>query len=156
MTTAAQMEELFASIEGTTVRRMFGGLGVFRQGLMYALVADDVLYLKGDAGTQAAFEREDCPQWIYDGKQRPVAMPYWRLPERLYDEPDEFREWALAAFAVAERTAKPKAGKTAKPGPRNVASSRKPPAKAVKSSKADNEKPALKPAARPSRNSRKG
>jgi DNA transformation protein len=102
----AQMEELFAVVEGVAIRRMFGGLGMFRQGLMFALVADDVLYMKADETTSPAYEAEGGEQWVYDGKDRPVPMPYWRLPERLYDEPDEFREWALAAFAVAERTAK--------------------------------------------------
>ena len=42
-------------------------------------------------------------------------MQYWRLPERLYDEPDEFRQWALNAFAVAERA------KKAKPAPKRKA-----------------------------------
>src|SRR5262249_9907095 len=92
------------------MRRMFGGLGIFRRGLMYALVAGGVLYLKGDETTRPAFEAEGCERWFYDGKKGAVAMPYWRLPERLYDEADEFRDWALKAFAVAERTAKPKGG----------------------------------------------
>jgi DNA transformation protein len=41
-------------------------------------------------------------------------MPYWQLPERLYDEPDEFREWALKAFAVARQGPKAKAKQSAK------------------------------------------
>jgi DNA transformation protein len=138
MSTEAQMEELFAPVEGTTIRRMFGGLGIFREGLMYALVADGVLYLKADAETKDAFEAEGCRQWVYDGKQRAVAMPYWRMPERLYDEPDAFREWALAAFAVAARTAKPKTGK-----PRSTKAGAAPARAATK-------KPARRPAARKS------
>ena len=111
----AQMEELFAVVEGVSLRRMFGGLGMFRRGLMFALVADEVLYMKADEATSDAYEAEGCGQWVYDGKTRPVPMPYWRLPERLYDEPDEFRDWALAAFAVAERMAKPKKPSARKP-----------------------------------------
>ena len=70
---------------------------------MFALVAEDTLYLKADEDTAIAFKAEGCGPFLYDGKDRPVAMRYWRLPERLYDEPDEFRQWALNAFAVAER-----------------------------------------------------
>ena len=40
---------------------------------------------------------------------RAMPMPYWRAPERLFDEPDEFTEWARTAFAVAVRTQKAKA-----------------------------------------------
>jgi DNA transformation protein len=108
MPSQAQVEEMFAVIDGTSVRKMFGGLGVFRRGIMYALVADDVLYLKADEATSPGYEAEGSQQWVYDGRDRAMPMPYWRLPDRLFDEPDEFREWALAAFAVAERTTKPK------------------------------------------------
>jgi len=109
----AQMEELFSVVEGASIRRMFGGLGIFRDGLMFALVADDILYMKADEGTAPAYEAEGCGQWSYEAKSRVMPMPYWQLPERLYDEPDEFRTWALAAFDVAKRTVKkkPKAGK---------------------------------------------
>ena len=46
--------------------------------------------------------------WVYQGTHRASKeTAYWRLPERLYDEPDEFRDWALAAIQVAERTKAP-------------------------------------------------
>jgi DNA transformation protein and related proteins len=95
--------ELFEPVGSVSFRRMFRGLGIFRQGLMFALVADDTLYLKADDDTATAFKAEGCGPFIYDGKDRPVVMQYWRLPERLYDDPEEFRQWALNAFAVAER-----------------------------------------------------
>jgi len=102
--------ELFAPVDGVTLRRMFGGLGVFRRGIMFALVSDDILYLKADDANLAAFKAEGSGPFVYDGMGKPHAMPYWRVPDRLLDEPEEFRDWALAAFAVAERTrtAKPK------------------------------------------------
>jgi DNA transformation protein len=110
-----QMEELFAVVEGATLRRMFGGVGIFKNGLMFALVADDVLYMKADEATAPRFVAEGFGQWIYPGRGRPVPMPYWQVPDRLFDEPDEFREWAIVAFEVAERTKKqPKAKKAAK------------------------------------------
>lgn len=106
--------ELFEPVGGVSFRRMFGGVGIFRHGLMFALVADDTLYLKADDDTSIAFKAEGSGPFVYDGKDRPVAMQYWRLPERLYDEPDEFRQWALNAFAVAERARE----KNPKRGPR--------------------------------------
>jgi DNA transformation protein len=110
------LADLFEPVGGVSFRRMFGGMGIFRQGIMFALVADDVLYLKADESTTASFQSEGCGPFVYDGKDKPHVMPYWRLPERLYDEPDEFRDWALAAFAVAERSkvGKPKKKKRPK------------------------------------------
>jgi DNA transformation protein and related proteins len=100
------LNELFAPVGGVTIKRMFGGLGVFKGGLMFALVADDVLYFKADATSAPGFEAEGFHQWVYDGHKRPVAMPYWQAPDRLYDDPDQFVDWARTAFAVAERTKK--------------------------------------------------
>ena len=85
---------------------MFGGIGVFKDGLMFGLVDDDVLYMKADETTAARYEAEGQSRWAYEGKGKQVALPYWRLPDRLYDEPDEFREWALVAFGVAEQRKK--------------------------------------------------
>jgi DNA transformation protein and related proteins len=108
------LEELFEPIGGVSLRRMFGGIGVFRDGVMFSLVDDDVLFLKADETTLERFEAEGSTPWIYQGRHRAnVSTSYWRIPERLYDEPEEFREWAVAAFVVAERAKKPKAKKAA-------------------------------------------
>src|SRR5260221_6269567 len=101
-----QLEELFAAVEGATLRKMFGGIGVFKEGLMFALVANDALYMKADETTSPKFAAEGFGQWIYPGRDRPVPMPYWQVPARLFDDPDKFPEWALIAFDVARPTKK--------------------------------------------------
>lgn len=106
------LEELFEPVGGVSLRRMFGGIGVFKDGVMFGLVDDDVLFLKADETTLERFEAEGSTPWIYQGRHRAnVSASYWRVPERLYDEPDEFREWAVAAFVVAGRAKRPKAKK---------------------------------------------
>ncbi len=98
------LEELLAPVGGVTIRRMFGGRGVFRDGLMFALLSSrGVFYFKADAETAPAFAAEGCEQWTPEMKGRAMPMPYWRAPERLFDEPDEFAEWARAAYAAARR-----------------------------------------------------
>jgi DNA transformation protein len=100
------LAELFEPVGGVTIKRMFGGLGVFKGGLMFALVADDVLYFKADETTSPRFAAEGFGQWLYEGRGKSVAMPYWQAPDRLYDEADDFADWARAAFEVAVRTQK--------------------------------------------------
>lgn len=112
--------ELFEPIGGVTFRKMFGGVGIFRDGLMFALVADDTLYLKADEGTAVDFQAEGSGPFVYDGKDRPVAMQYWRLPERLYDDPEAFREWALTAFEVAVRARAEKPKRKPRPSKRKT------------------------------------
>jgi DNA transformation protein and related proteins len=91
---------------------MFGGAGVYCDGLMFGLVSDDTLYFRVDDGNRRQFEAEGMRPFSYDGKGRTIELPYWRAPERLLDEADEMVEWARAALAAAGRTAakkKPKA-----------------------------------------------
>ncbi len=102
------IRDLFAPFGPVTVRRMFSGAGIFADGLMFGLVVRDVIYLKVDDLNRADFEHEGCAPLTYtrgkkSGQPSEHALPYWRLPERLYDDPDELAEWAQHAFAAAER-----------------------------------------------------
>ena len=102
------IRDLLASFGPVTVRRMFSGAGIFSNGLMIGLIVRDVIYLKADESSIADFEREGSGPFTYTrgkSKGRPTqhALPYWRLPERLYDDPDELAVWARRALAVAER-----------------------------------------------------
>ena len=103
-------------VGGVSFRRMFGGAGVFRDGLMFALVLDDVLYLKADERTRPQFEAEGCEPFCYEARGRTVTTSYWRVPERLLEEPEAFAEWAGAAFDVAKWRAKQSAKKESKAG----------------------------------------
>jgi DNA transformation protein and related proteins len=102
------IRDLFAPFGSVTVRRMFSGAGIFADGLMFGLVVRDVIYLKVDDSNRADFEREGCGPFTYtrgkkSGRPSEHALPYWRLPERLYDDADELAVWARRAFSVAER-----------------------------------------------------
>ena len=104
------LTEMFAGFGPIAVRRMFSGAGVFADGLMIALVVDGVIYLKADDSFVPLFEREGQAPFSYktrDGKR--TLNSYWRMPERLYDEPDELAEWARHSLQAARRTGnKPK------------------------------------------------
>lgn len=106
------LEEQFAPIDGVTFRSMFGGLGVFRDGIMFALVADDTLYFRVDDGNQPDYEAEDSEPFTYQGKGKPMAMSYWRAPERLFDDADEFVSWANNAIEASRRVAAAKQKRT--------------------------------------------
>lgn len=102
------IRDLFAPFRPVTIRRMFSGAGIFADGLMFGLVVREVIYLKADDSSAADFEREGCAPFTYtrgkkSGRPSEHALPYWRLPERLYDDPEELAAWAARAFAAAER-----------------------------------------------------
>ena len=106
------LREFLAPLGTITIKRMFGGASVYADGILFALVDDDVLYLKADAATKGKFEAEGLGPFTYEGKTGPVAMSYWRAPERLYDDADEMAEWAREAVLAARRAKTKPAPKT--------------------------------------------
>jgi DNA transformation protein len=85
---------------------MFGGQGIFVDGMMIALVAGEVIYLKADAETIPAFEQQGLAPFSYATKNGEHTLTsYWRMPDRLYDDPEELARWARDAQAAALRRA---------------------------------------------------
>ena len=85
-----------------SARRMFGGVGIMRDGVMFALLADDVMYLRVDEATRTKFEVEGCGPFTYRRAGRRVALgSYYAVPERLYDEPEMLVAWARESVEVA-------------------------------------------------------
>jgi DNA transformation protein len=107
------IRELFAAFGTVTVRRLFGGAGIYAEETMFALAHDGVIYLKVDAHTAAAFERESLAPFTYTTRHgKRGVMSYRRMPDRLYDDPDELAAWAREALAAARRPAARKSKKT--------------------------------------------
>jgi DNA transformation protein len=114
------IREIFSAFGPVSVRRMFGGAGIYADGVMFALVADGVIYLKVDAQNEPDFEREKLAPFTYVAKNNKRAvMSYRRMPDRFYDEPEELAGWAREALAAARRAQKPRpGGRPARPAAR--------------------------------------
>ena len=104
--------EQMAGFGRVTIRAMFGGADVYHDGLMFALVDDEVLYLKADDTTKAAFVAENLSQFTYISRGgKMMEMAYWRIPERCLDDPDEMAKWCRVAYGVALNAAAKKKSK---------------------------------------------
>jgi DNA transformation protein len=87
---------------------MFGGAGIWSEGSMFGLVFDGVIFLKIDDTSIPDFEREGSRPFVYTraksrGRVGRASLSYWRLPERLYDDPDALAVWAGRALAIAQQ-----------------------------------------------------
>ena len=115
------LSELLAPLGPVTMRRMFGKTGVFCDGLMLGMVADNSLYFRVDDGNRTAFaEAASFPPLNYRKKGETIDLSFWRAPERLFDEPDEFLGWARAALNAARRVAVQRTGSTHRTGSRRA------------------------------------
>jgi len=98
------ISELFAGLGRVGIRRMFGGKGIYHEGVIIAVEVDGELMLKADAVSAPDFESAGSRQWTYTGKHgKRVAMPYWTVPENAFDDPDEMKGWAQKAYEAALR-----------------------------------------------------
>lgn len=103
----AYLHEVFSAFGPIQTRRMFGGQGVWHQGVMIGLVAYDTLYLKVDEETREQFEARGLGPFLYSRKGKSVALSYHQAPEEMMESPAEAVAWARLAYAAALRGARP-------------------------------------------------
>ena len=103
------LTEQMAGFGPVSRKRMFGGAGFFRDGLMFALVSGDMLYLKCDAETVERFASQGLAAFTYGTKTGSnTIMSYRRSPDVCLEDPDAMTEWCRLAFEAALRSSKPK------------------------------------------------
>ena len=109
------LKEVFSEFGSVEPRRMFGGYGIFHKGLMFGLVADDVLYLKADETISQHFIERELEQFSYEKQDKAFKMSYYMAPEDIFDDPEEATVWADRSYAAAVRSNKPKRKPNKKP-----------------------------------------
>ncbi|PZD71046.1 hypothetical protein C1752_08488 [Acaryochloris thomasi RCC1774] len=87
-----------------TARFMFGGYGLFVEGVMIALIADDVLYFKVDDQNREDYIEAVSEPFTYYGKGKPIQMSYYRLPSEVFDNLEQLVQWVEASQAAAARS----------------------------------------------------
>jgi DNA transformation protein len=100
------LNEVFRLFGAIHSKRMFGGYGIYHQGLMFGLVADDTLYLKTDAVSAPQFSEAGCVPFEYNKNGTTMRMSYASAPIEIFDDPEMARDWASLAYAAALRSRK--------------------------------------------------
>ena len=106
------LSEVFRSFGSISSRRMFGGYGIYHQGLMFGLVADDELYLKADSISAPDFSKAGSLQFEYVKNGVPMKMSYFSAPEEIFENQEIASVWANRAFEAALRAKRPAAKRT--------------------------------------------
>ena len=97
----AFIADQLAGFGPVSIRNMFGGAGIYADGVMFAILTDDTLYLKADETTAPGFEAEGMGPFEYTKGEKTIAMSYWEVPPRLLEEPDELAAWSREAHRIA-------------------------------------------------------
>lgn len=121
------LAEMFAALGPVQVRRMFGGHGIFRDGLMFALETRGTLFVKADAAFSEDLAAQGARPLGYEARGRQVRLPYWTLPDAALDD-DELRDALFRrALDVSRAVARAPRGKTAKAPAEGAAAPHAPP-----------------------------
>ncbi|MEO9682630.1 MAG: TfoX/Sxy family protein [Tateyamaria sp.] len=93
--------DLFAPLGPLSTRKMFGGLSIYCDGIIFAIVmSDGRVLLKGAGGMQPHFEDMGLERWAYNRKNGSATnMPYWHLPDTALDDAEEASALAQQALA---------------------------------------------------------
>lgn len=97
--------ELFADMPDLSTRKMFGGLGIYSQGVIFALLMSDARFMIKAKDGPFADRLADmgCEKWTYTRKDGAASsMPYWTLPESALDDPDTACDLARDAIKALE------------------------------------------------------
>lgn len=116
------LRDLFGALGPLQIRRMFGGAGLFIDDAMFALVADETIYMKTDDALAAAYSVAGSEPFTYSGSGKPIEMSYWRLPDSALDDPDEALDWARRSLVPAEQAAAQKRAAKARKASRKTKS----------------------------------
>ena len=93
--------ELLQPLGPVSARAMFGGYGIYIDDIMFALVADDVLYLKTNQETLPEFEQRGLSPFQYERNDKSYNMSYCEAPEEFMEDPDAMRYWSNMAIEAA-------------------------------------------------------
>ncbi len=112
--------ELMASAGPVTPKRMFGGHGLFHQGLMFGIWIEERLYFKVDTISRPAFTTRGLPPFTYVSKGQPRALGYHLAPAEVFDDAQEMVAWVRHAQATAQRAALAASSRPRKPARERV------------------------------------
>jgi DNA transformation protein len=97
------LHELLEPCGPVSTRRMFGGHGVYCDGVFIAIVIDGRLYLKVDEQTKDRFRAVGSAPFVYEMRGKTVEMGYWNAPEEALDSAEQMLPWARLAIEAALR-----------------------------------------------------
>lgn len=135
---AASLEKFFEPFAAVTIKGMFGGRGVYADGVMFALQAGDNIYLKTDDLSRPRFSAAASTPFVFRSPMGPKETSFWLMPTAASGDADTLKIWCGLALDAARRAAAAKqgrgaGGKAAKPAKRASAAKVSPVGKRAKS-----------------------
>jgi DNA transformation protein len=94
--------EKLGFIEGITFKSMFGGYGIYKDGIVFAIIADDQLFFKVNDELKKQYESMGSSPFTYENnKGKKISMSYWELPADVLENDEELEKWVDQSVNVS-------------------------------------------------------
>ncbi|MBX9765614.1 TfoX/Sxy family protein [Patescibacteria group bacterium] len=99
--------DVLGDMRGITARAMFGGYGLYKDGVIFGIIAEDELYLKVDDTNRDEFVAFDSHPFVYEqGKHKKTTMSYWVIPEEILEDRARMEDLVLASVTINKKKKK--------------------------------------------------
>jgi DNA transformation protein len=89
-------------VGGITSRAMFGGYGIYKDGLCFAIIACNELYFKVDDTTISDFKEQGSHPFEYEARgKKNIQLGYWTVPAEILESQHKLAGWVEKAYHVA-------------------------------------------------------
>lgn len=95
------IRDLLEPFEISGIRPMFGGFGIYKNGIMFALIIDNELYFKADTSAAEFFQNFGSEPFVYESRGKQVKLSYWRVLPEILDDEETLNEWLNMAYSAA-------------------------------------------------------
>ncbi len=95
------VEDLLSDRGTLSYRAMFGAFGLYKEGVMFAVVDEDELFLKVNDTTKRLFQAAGSRPLTYEARGKEIALSYWSVPAYVMDDREELGRWVDQAWQVA-------------------------------------------------------
>jgi DNA transformation protein len=100
------VQDLLKEFGIINIRPMFGGFGVYKNGIIFALIDDNELYFKADEAAAKLFQRYGSTQFTYENNGKQIGMCYWKVVPEVLDDQEMAKKWADISYHVAINSSK--------------------------------------------------
>lgn len=81
------------------IKKMFGGIGFFKEGKMFAMIGNNVFRLKVNGSNQKDFEKHGMKPYHSNSKKK--GMPYWEVPEEILNDKNKLAKWVVKSISIS-------------------------------------------------------
>ncbi|MGV2333188.1 MAG UNVERIFIED_CONTAM: TfoX/Sxy family protein [Planctomycetaceae bacterium] len=100
-------QEILEPFGPLKIRAMFGGYGIYKDGIIFAIIGYNELYFKADKVLAEYFKSQGSEPFTYDMNGKTASMSYYKVLPEILEDPDLLKEWFELSYQVATKSKKP-------------------------------------------------